>query len=50
MVMLVTAVVNAALTRAAPNYMPLTKQANQEVFFLSPNAIPNGPYRKAGQP
>lgn len=50
MVMLVGAIVNAALTRAAPNYMPLTKQANQEVFFLSPNAIPNGPYRKLSQP
>lgn len=45
MALLVTAVVNAALTRAAPNYMPLTRQANQEVFFLNPNAIPNGPYR-----
>ena len=46
MAALVGAIVSAALTRAAPNYMPLTKQANQEVFFLSPNAIPNGPYRK----
>lgn len=45
MAALVGAIVSAALTRAAPNYMPLTKQANQEVFFLSPNAIPNGPYR-----
>jgi hypothetical protein len=43
--MLITAAVNAAVARAAPNYMPLTRQANQEVFFLSPNAIPNGPYR-----
>lgn len=50
MATLISAVINAALTRAAPNYMPLTKQANQEVFFLSPNAIPNGPYRKTAQP
>ena len=45
--MLIGAAINAALTRAAPNYMPLTRQANQEVFFLSPNAIPNGPYYRA---
>jgi hypothetical protein len=49
MAMLVGAIVNAALARAAPNYMPLTRQANQEVFFLNPNAIPNGPYRKTAQ-
>ena len=41
---LIVAVVNAAVTRAAPNYMPLTQQANQQVFILGPNAIPNGPY------
>ena len=43
--MLVSAVINAAITRAAPNYMPLTQQANQQVFMLGPNAIPDGPYR-----
>lgn len=47
MVLLLTAVINAAVTRAAPNYMPLTQQANQEVFVLGPNALPNGPYRVA---
>ncbi|MGE5623216.1 MAG: DUF799 domain-containing protein [Bacillota bacterium] len=41
---LVAAAVNAALTRAAPNYMPLAQQANRQVFILGPNAIPNGPY------
>lgn len=41
---LIVAAVNAAMTRAAPNYMPLTRQANQQVFVLGPNAIPNGPY------
>ncbi len=43
--MLVVAVINAAVTRAAPNYMPLTRQANQEVFISGVNAIPDGPYR-----
>lgn len=42
---LIGAVINAAITRAAPNYMPLTKQANQQVFVLGPNALPDGPYR-----
>lgn len=45
--MLVVAVINAAVTRAAPNYMPLTRQANQEVFISGVNAIPDGPYRPA---
>lgn len=49
MAMLITAAINAALTRAAPNYLPLTQQANQMVFVLGPNAIPNGPYSKPVQ-
>lgn len=49
MAALIGAIVSAALTRAAPNYMPLTKQANHQVFLLSPNAIPDGPYRKTSQ-
>lgn len=44
MVALLSAVINAAVARAAPNYMPLTQQANQQVFMLGPNALPNGPY------
>ncbi|MBE0624235.1 MAG: DUF799 family lipoprotein [Burkholderiales bacterium] len=44
--MLVVAAINAAVTRAAPNYMPLTQQANQQVFVLGPNALPDGPYRQ----
>jgi hypothetical protein len=44
---LIGAVVNAAIARAAPNYMPLTQQANQQVFVLGPNAIPDGPYKTA---
>jgi hypothetical protein len=47
MAMLLSAVVSAAMARAVPNYMPLTQQANQQVFVLGPNALPDGPYRKA---
>jgi hypothetical protein len=45
MAALLTSVINAAVARAAPNYMPLTQQANLEVFVTGPNALPNGPYR-----
>lgn len=47
--MLITAAINAAVARAAPNYLPLTQRANQMVFVLGPNAIPNGPHRKVEQ-
>jgi hypothetical protein len=43
--MLLTAVINAAVARAAPNYIPLTQMANNQVFVLGPNALPDGPYR-----
>lgn len=42
--MLLVAAINAAVTRAAPNYMPLTRQANQQAFVIGPNALPDGPY------
>lgn len=45
MAALISQVISAAITRAAPNYMPLTRQANQQVFILGPGAIPDGPYR-----
>ncbi|MBS1190404.1 MAG: hypothetical protein H6R10_2196 [Rhodocyclaceae bacterium] len=45
--MVVAAVVSAALTRAAPNYMPLAQQANRQVFVLGANALPDGPYRSS---
>jgi hypothetical protein len=45
---LLVAAINAAVTRAAPNYLPLTQQANQQVFILGPTAIPNGPYLSTG--
>ncbi|MDP2822269.1 MAG: DUF799 family lipoprotein [Sulfuritalea sp.] len=47
---LIGAVISAALTRVAPNYMPLTRQANQQVFVLGPNAIPDGPYKPKKTP
>ncbi len=42
---LVGALVNAAVIRAAPNYLPLTQMANNDVFILGVNALPDGPYR-----
>ncbi|KFC75766.1 MULTISPECIES: DUF799 domain-containing protein [Massilia] len=42
---LIAAAVSAALTRAAPNYMPLAYMANDQVFINGPTAIPDGPYR-----
>ena len=42
---LIVAAVNAAVTRAAPNYMPLAHMANDQVFINGPSAIPDGPYR-----
>ncbi len=45
---LIVAAINAAATRAAPNYLPLTRQANQEVFVSGPSAIPDGPYKEMG--
>lgn len=48
---LIVMAINAAVTRAAPNYMPLARQANTQAFMLGPNAIPDGPYRiKASKP
>lgn len=43
--LLISAAINAAVARAAPNYMPLAQQANRKAFLLSPNAIPDGPYK-----
>jgi hypothetical protein len=41
---LIGAVVSSAMTRIAPNYIPLTQQANRQAFVIGPNAIPDGPY------
>ncbi len=45
--LLISAVVTAAMTRAAPNYIPLAQQANHQVFVLGANPLPDGPYRSA---
>jgi hypothetical protein len=44
---LVVAAVNAAITRAAPNYIPLARQANYLVLVAESTAWPDGPYRLA---
>ncbi len=44
MAQLLSAAVTAAVERAAPNYLPLTRQANREVFYTDYTAIPPGPY------
>lgn len=41
---LIGAMVSAAMTRAAPNYLPLTQQANNQVLVLDPTKLPAGPY------
>jgi len=43
---LVAMAVTAALTRADPNYLPLTQRANYQVLYLDPTKLPNGPYLK----
>jgi len=50
MAAVMSAVIAAAMTRAAPNYMPLTRQANQGVFILGTNPLPDGPYKTAVKP
>lgn len=46
---LIANAISAAFTRAAPNYLPLTRQANQQAFVLGPMAIPDGPYKLVSQ-
>lgn len=41
---LITAAVSAGITRAAPNYIPLMHQANNQAFNDGPRALPPGPY------
>jgi hypothetical protein len=41
---LLATAVKAAIAKAAPNYMPLAKQANIEAITLAPTALPLGPY------
>ena len=37
--------VNAAVTKAAPNYMPLAHKANAFSFYIPGQGIPPGPYK-----
>lgn len=42
---LIGAVITATINRAAPNYMPLTRMANYQVFYTDQATyLPNGPY------
>jgi hypothetical protein len=41
---LVAAVVSAAVTKAAPNYMPLARQANAQAMAFPGPGFPAGPY------
>jgi hypothetical protein len=41
---LIAMAVNAAITKAAPNYMPLARQANGMVFAYPGPGVPAGPY------
>jgi hypothetical protein len=43
---LVAAAVQAAITKAAPNYMPLARQANAEVINTPGVGLPAGPRHK----
>lgn len=41
---LIVSVVNAAITKAAPNYIPLARQANTKAFVSPHQGIPAGPH------
>jgi hypothetical protein len=42
---LVAAIVDAAITKAAPNYMPLARQANDSAMVYPGPGFPAGPFR-----
>lgn len=44
---LIAAAISAAIERAAPNYLPLTRQAHDEVFSNYDLGLPPGPYSPA---
>lgn len=44
---LIVMAVNAAVTKAAPNYIPLANQANAKTFTYPGSGIPPGPYAVA---
>jgi hypothetical protein len=41
---LISSAVSAAIERASPNYLPLTREANSQAFLYSSNPLPPGPY------
>ncbi|MEI7703234.1 MAG: GNA1162 family protein [Deltaproteobacteria bacterium] len=43
---LIAAVINAAMTKAAPSYMPLARQANGAAMAYPGPGFPAGPYRQ----
>lgn len=46
---LIASAITAAVERASPNYLPLTREANSRVFFNRATGIPPGPYSPAYQ-
>ena len=41
---LISSAISAAIERAAPKYLPLTREANNRAFLLSDPPLPPGPY------
>jgi hypothetical protein len=41
---LIAQAVSAAITKAAPNYVPLAQQANQQAIYVKGAGLPAGPY------
>jgi len=41
---LIAAAIVAAITRAAPNYIPLAQQANRQAIYTKGTGLPAGPY------
>jgi len=44
---LITMAINAAATKAAPNYMPMARQSNQLAFYPPHQGLPDGPHGEA---
>jgi len=41
---LLVAVINSAVTKAMPNYIPLSREANSKAFIIPHQGLPAGPY------
>lgn len=46
LVTLISAAISAAMLKVEPNYLPLARQANQQVILIEPSALPVGPYAR----